>query len=86
MAIQQGMNQQTPAVQTILSVLRGGRTSNGSKRRTRRASANSTRTTKGGSRRKKKLSASGKRSGGRFVKGSDAARRHMAKLRKMRKK
>lgn len=86
MAVQQGMNQQTPAVQTILSVLRGGRTSNGSRRRTRRASGSSTKSTNGGSRRKRKLSASGKKSARRFVKGSPEAKRHMAKLRRMRKR
>lgn len=74
MAIQQGMSQQTPAVQNMLRVL-GAKRSNG-KKRTRKASAKKTTT------RKKRKSSS---KPARLVKGSAAAKRYMAKIRKKRK-
>lgn len=82
----QGLNQQTPAVQNQLS--RVSR-SNGTGSRRRANSGGSTKRKKrsrstGGTRRKKASSSS--RSSGRFVKGSAAAKRYMAKLRKMRSK
>lgn len=80
MAIQHGMNQQTPAVQNILRRLQRSRTGTGSSRRKkRRSTAKST-----GSKKRKRRSNGAKAK--RFVKGSAAAKRHMSKLRKMRKK
>lgn len=75
MPIQQGVNQQTPAAQNVWSSIgRGVRRAvkRGVKRVVRRAAKKA----------KRKLSAKGNK----FVKGSAAAKRHMAKLRSMRKK
>lgn len=69
-----GFAQQTPAVQALY---RGGRRA-GSKRRRKRTTAK-----KAAPRRRRRVAA---KAGGKFTKGSAAARRHMAKLRKMRKR
>lgn len=69
-----GLAQQTPAVQ---SIYRRGRSSGGVRRRRRRGKATAAR--------RRRRAAAGKR-GGKFVKGSAAAKRHMAKLRRMRRK
>jgi len=80
---QQGMNQQTPAIQSLLGSIRTKSTSrkrsNGSRSKKRSMTASSRRATP-----RRKSSASGKAA--RLVKGSAAAKRYMAKIRKMRKK
>jgi len=73
--------QSTPATQALASVLSRGRATSAGRRR--RKSAKKTRA------RTKKKRASAKRGRtvkARMVKGSAAARRHMAKLRRMRKR
>lgn len=70
-----GFAQQTPAVQSLYR----GRKSGGGGRRRRRAKA----TAAAPRRRKKK--AAGARGKARLVKGSAAAKRYMAKIRRMRK-
>lgn len=71
-----GLAQQTPAVQALYRGKRGGgKRRASSKRRTKKKVAAAA-----GSRRR------AKRAGGKFTKGSAAAKRHMAKLRGMRKK
>lgn len=80
MAIQQGMNQQTPAVQALLrSLQRTATGSRGSTRRKKRSKRKSTGSTK-------RARKSGSRKLKRLVKGSAAAKAHMAKLRAKRKK
>lgn len=71
-----GFAQQTSAVQSLYRKGRGG----GSRKRRRKAAAK--KVARAGKRRVKRAAA-GKAK--RFVKGSAAAKRHMAKLRKMRK-
>lgn len=77
---QQGWNEQTPASQAIMLTGLAGRPMNGGsagpKRRRKARSASG----KGKTRRRAKRAA-GKAA--KFVKGSAAAKRHMAKLRKM---
>lgn len=73
-----GFAQQTPAVQSLYS--RRGRSGGGRKRRKKAAAAGAKRSVK----RRVRRAAAGKAK--RFVKGSAAAKRHMAKLRKMRKR
>lgn len=77
---QQGMNQQTPAVQTILRGSLGGGARSTSKRKSRTSARKTTKKAK------TKRMSSAKSTAARFVKGSPAAKRFMAKLRKMRKK
>lgn len=75
-----GLQQQTPAVQMAYRLqMRGTKRTGSSKRRKKKAAAPKRRAKKASSPRKK-----GKK-GNRFTKGSAAAKRHMAKLRKMRK-
>lgn len=86
MANQQGWAQQTPAVQTMLSAAMGGmrrapsRTVSARKKAKRRKANASAR----GARRSARNSSSGKRPA-RLVKGSAAAKRYMASIRKKRK-
>lgn len=82
---QQGWGQQTPAIQQIIRSGLGSRIARSVRRASKRRSASST---KARSRKSsKRASGSTKRSGGlkRLVKGSAAAKAHMAKLRRMRK-
>lgn len=72
MAIQYGWAEQTPAARMTLSRAPGARTT-APRRRRRKAKA---KTVRRAARRVAKR-------GGKFVKGSAAAKRHMAKLRKM---
>jgi hypothetical protein len=76
MAVQQGMNSQTPAVQNLLARAFGS----GVRRVARRVK----RKVKSAVKRKVKARASGKAA--RLVKGSAAAKRYMAKIRRLRKK
>lgn len=71
-----GFNQMTQASQRALGV--GAPRSNGTRRRAKRKTARS-----GTAKRKRKTSA---RKANRLVKGSAAAKRYMAKIRRMRKK
>lgn len=71
-----GFAQQTPAVQSLYSRRRGGST-----RRRRKSATKKARGTA-----KRRVRAAAKRGAKRMVKGSAAAKRHMAKLRKMRKR
>lgn len=73
----QGLRQQTAAVRTLAAKNAG--------RRGGLRSAAKRRSTKKTTKKKRRARASAKR-GGKFVKGSAAAKRHMAKLRRMRKK
>lgn len=79
--MQQGMNQQTPAILTLLRSVNRSTSSAG--RRTKRGSGKrkSASTRKSGSKAKKKRAAKP----ARFVKGSAAAKRYMASIRKKRK-
>lgn len=70
-----GFAQQTPAVQALY---RRGRSGGGARRRRKKKAAGAVKRV---SRRK-----SAKRATKRFAKGSAAAKRHMAKLRRMRKR
>jgi hypothetical protein len=70
-----GFAQQTPAVQALYA--RRSRSGGGSRRRRKKKAAGAV---------KRRAKRAGKRSAKKFVKGSAAAKRHMAKLRKMRKK
>jgi hypothetical protein len=72
-----GFAQQTPAVQALY---RSGRTSGGRRRRTAKKKA------AGVKRVAKRAKSRTKSTAKRFVKGSAAAKRHMAKIRKMRKR
>lgn len=75
MAIQYGWAEQTPAIRNTLARAPGARSS-APRRRRRKAAAKTVR----------KAARRAKRAGGkaaRFVKGSAAAKRHMAKLRKL---
>jgi hypothetical protein len=82
---QHGMNQQTPASQHLVTTAVGnylaapGR----KKKRTARAAVTARAAKRSGRKSKRKVK---RTSGGKFTKGSAAARRHMAKLRAMRKK
>ena len=77
-----GFAQQTAATQALLGTRNGRRNGTAPKRRTRKKTA------KRRAAPAKKRAAPKRRSGGRarLVKGSAAAKRHMAKLRKMRRK
>lgn len=70
-----GWANQTPATQAML-----GRRGASAKRRSRTKSQNAR------PRRKKAAARRARKAGGRFTKGSAAAKRHMAKLRRMRKR
>lgn len=70
-----GFMQQTPAVQALY---RKGRTASGGRRRRKKKAAAAPK--------RRARRAKAKRAGAKFVKGSAAAKRHMAKLRKMRKR
>ena len=72
-----GFAQQTPAVQ---SIYRKGRNGGSGRKRRRKAAKKAA----GTARRRVRRAAAGKAK--RFTKGSAAAKRHMAKLRKMRKR
>lgn len=78
---QQGMSQQTPAVQSLLRGVAGR--SGKAPRRKRSGASKST-----GSKKRRASSKSSRKASKakRFVKGSAEAKRHMAKLRRMRKK
>lgn len=76
-----GMGQQTAAAQLMFRSLSGGRLMTARPRRRKRKT--STRATR---KRSRRVSSKSKRRGNRFVKGSAAARRHMAKLRRMRRR
>ena len=73
-----GMAQQTPATITRVGRALGARVTGG--RRARRSRSN------GATRPRRRRAASRSRRGARLVKGSAAAKRHMAKLRRMRKR
>jgi len=76
-----GFGQQTPATQAVL----GPRTATRAKtRRTKRRKKANVARRKSTAKRKRRSPVRGKKS--RLVKGSAAAKRHMARLRKMRKK
>lgn len=78
-----GLGQQTAAAQQVFRQAMGGAKSAGT-RRTRRSARS---TPKRSRRTTRKASSSRSRSkAAKFVKGSVAARRHMAKLRKMRRR
>jgi len=71
----QGWAQATPAMRAVMgSVFRGSRTS--SRRRSKRSKAAT-------SKKPKRRKSSSSKQGNRFVKGSAAAKRYMAKLRKL---
>jgi len=74
-----GFAQQTPATQALLRTRNGARR-NGAARKTRRKKKAAS------SRPARARKARGKSRAVKFVKGSAAAKRHMAKLRKMRRK
>lgn len=78
-----GTGQQTLATQLLTRQWMGSGLGNGSSGRRRRKKAKSA----AAPRRRKKSAArrATKRAGAKFVKGSAAAKRHMARLRKMRK-
>jgi hypothetical protein len=78
-----GLGQQTAAAQQVFRQAMGGARatrSTGARKRTRRRKSSKSRTSTRSRRR------GGKSKAAKFVKGSTAARRHMAKLRKMRKR
>lgn len=75
MAVQQGMSQQTPAVQSMLRVLSTGVRS-AAKRRVRKAATKL---------RSKARKRTGSKKLKRLVKGSAAAKAYMAKIRRKRK-
>lgn len=77
---QQGWNQQTPAVQTIM---RGGLAVGRALRSARRSRRSKAATSK--KRKKRSASSSPRRKASRLVKGSAAAKAYMAKIRKKRK-
>lgn len=77
-----GLGQQTAAAQQVFRQAMGGRTSTRSA--TRSTGARRRRPKKSAARRATKRRASAR--GNKFTKGSAAAKRHMAKLRKMRKR
>lgn len=83
MAIQHGMNQQTPAVQNVLKQLKvtAKRMKMPKTRKPKRSSAGSKRKTRSAS----SLKSSAKKLKQRFVKGSAQAKAYMAKIRKLRK-
>lgn len=70
-----GFAQQTPAVQALYA--RRGRSNGGRRRRKKKAA---------GAVKSRVKRATKRATGSKFTKGSAAAKRHMAKLRKMRKK
>jgi hypothetical protein len=79
---------QTPAAKALLAQL-GSRSTTGRKRATggkRRSARKRTRKVSAVSKRRRTTGSSRRRSGGKFVKGSPAAKRFMARLRAMRKK
>lgn len=81
--MQQGFNQQTPAIMQLLRSANGARRAAPASRKRRKKSASSARKRASSStRRTKKKRAAGP---ARLVKGSAAAKRYMAKIRKMRK-
>lgn len=80
---QQGWSQQTPAVQTLLSQAFGTVKRAGTKKR--RKKATSTRSRKRSASSRKRASSSRKKPA-RLVKGSAAAKRYMASIRKKRRK
>lgn len=90
MAIQHGMNQQTPAVQNTLSVLRTQRVS--ARRMKTPAQKRYASSLRGAKKSRKRSAGSSKRrassgrSPARLVKGSAAAKAYMAKIRRLRKK
>lgn len=76
-----GLGQTTRAAQLVFSRAMGGRArSTGSKRRRRRATAQSSRGKRTATKKRRRSSRAA-----RLVKGSAAAKRYMAKIRKMRK-
>ena len=86
-----GNNQQTPAVQSLIGTVYGGfgtpprsRRALGSRRKKRRSAAVTPARKKGVSYRKSASAPKAKKANG-LVKGSAAAKRRMAQLRKMRK-
>lgn len=81
--IQQGWNQQTPAIRSIISGSGATRSASGARRKRRSKRKASTRR-RATSKTRSTASASGKR--GRLKKGSPAAKARMAKLRAMQKK
>lgn len=86
---QQGMGQMTPAIQALLrNVTRApGRSSRRakSKRGSARTASSKKRSTRSSKRTTKKSRSSSSRGKAHLVKGSAAAKRYMAKIRKMRK-
>lgn len=72
-----GFMQQTPAVQALY---RGKRTTAGGRRRKKKAAAGVKR------RVKRAAKSTARRRGAKLVKGSAAAKRHMARIRKMRRR
>ena len=78
-----GFAQQSPATQAMFSKAAGrlGGRRSAAKRRRRKAAA-----AKSGPRRRKSRRTSGRRRGARLKKGSAAAKRYMAKIRRMRKR
>lgn len=88
MANQQGWNQQTPAVQSMLGGAMGAmrRTASRAKRAVSRVASRVRRKTAraSGAKRSARSSSNGKRPA-RLVKGSAAAKAYMAKIRKLRK-
>jgi len=79
---QHGMGSQTPAVQhAIRTAVAGlGRMTSGVRRRRKKKAAAATR------RARRTGTSTRRRSGSRLIKGSAAAKRYMAKIRRMRKK
>lgn len=82
-AITAAIGSMTPAQQVLFQPRGSARSANGTRRRRRKSAAKTTR------RKGKKKGAARRARGGkaaRFVKGSAAAKRHMAKLRRMRRR
>lgn len=75
-----GLGQQTAAAQQVFRQAMGGRSTRSTGARKRRRSAGSA------TRRTRRATARKRGGGNKFTKGSAAAKRHMAKLRKMRKR
>lgn len=85
---QHGMNQQTPATQHLITGAAGGayspvRSSTAPRRKKKATTTRRARSSGGAS--KKRRASSSARSPSRLVKGSAAAKKRMAQLRKMRK-
>lgn|SRR5512139_447254 len=86
-AIQQGWNDQTPAIRALLGdAMRVRKVSTSGKRRKRRNAATAKKSRAVRKAKAAKPAKRGKKNAARLVKGSAAAKRFMARIRKMRKK